>query len=157
MRQRRSITQASVQAHLRRARRVWREARAALTRTETRNQRLAEQHRTPTPDYQVGQEVWLSSRDLPLQTDSRKLAPKYIGPYVIERIINPSVVRLKLPPTLRVPPAFHVSLLKPVMKSPVSPPAEPPPPPRLVDGHPTFTVRQRPWFPVPRRLGGVQP
>ena len=42
----------SVQGHRRRARRVWRETRAALTRTTARNQRVADRHRTPAPDYQ---------------------------------------------------------------------------------------------------------
>ena len=45
----------SVQEHLRRIRRVWREAREALTRTAARNRQMADRHRTPAPDYQVGQ------------------------------------------------------------------------------------------------------
>ena len=108
----------SVQAQFQRARRVWQEAR---------NQRIADRHRTPAPGYKVGQRVWLSSRDLPLQTDSLKMAPRYIGPYSIDRIINPSVVRLKLPAALKVHPVFHVSLLKPVFDSPLHPQLDPPP------------------------------
>lgn len=144
----------SVQAHLRRCRSVWRTARAALLRTATRNQEMADRHRRRAPSYQPGQKVWLSSRDLPIQVESRKLAPKYVGPFVIDRIINPSVVRLKLPASLKVHPSFHVSLLKPVCSSPIGPPAVPPPPTRLVDGHPAFSVRR--ILDVRRRGRGFQ-
>jgi len=132
----------SVQEHLRRVRRVWREARAALVRSAARNRRLADRRRSPAPEYQPGQMVWLSTRDLPLQVDSRKLAPRFIGPFPVVRIINPSAVRLKLPDSLKVHPTFHVSLLKPVTTCALGPPAEPPPPPLIVDGHPAYSVSQ---------------
>ncbi|KAF7641125.1 hypothetical protein LDENG_00292870, partial [Lucifuga dentata] len=99
-------------------------------------------HRTPAPDYQPGQRVWLSSSTIPLKTDSKKLSPRYIGPFEIVSIINPSVVKLKLPSSLKIHPAFHVSLLKPVHVSPLCPPPKLPPPSRIIDDHPAFTVRQ---------------
>ena len=144
----------SVRAHLRRCHAVWRHARAALSRTAQRNRRLADKHRIPAPNYRPGQRVWLSTRDLPLQVDSRKLAPRYVGPFEVEKVINQSAVRLKLPASLRVHPTFHVSLLKPVATSPLSPPAEPPPPPLLIDGHPAYTVRK--ILDVRRRGRGYQ-
>ena len=144
----------SVQAHFRCSCRVWREARAALVRTVARNQRIADKHRTPAAEYKVGQQVWLYSKDLPLQTESRKMAPRYIGPYIIERIINPSAVRLRLPAALKVHPILHVSLLKPVFDSTPHPPSDPPPPLCLIDGHPVFTVNR--FLDVRRRGHGYQ-
>ena len=133
----------SVQAHLRRCRQVWRAVRTALGRATERARRGANQRRTPAPEYQVGQRVWLSTADLPLQATSGKLSSRYIGPYEIERIINPVTVRLKLPMSLqRVHPAFHVSKIKPYSSSPLVPPPPAPPPPQMVDGHPQWLVRR---------------
>lgn len=44
----------SVQANLHRCRRVWKAARAALNRTALQNQRIADQHWIPKPDYLPG-------------------------------------------------------------------------------------------------------
>ncbi|KAK2908400.1 hypothetical protein Q8A73_009473 [Channa argus] len=41
----------SVNAHIRRCRRLWKEARAALLRTTQRNKRLADRRKTPAPTY----------------------------------------------------------------------------------------------------------
>ncbi|XP_035989600.1 chromo domain-containing protein cec-1-like [Fundulus heteroclitus] len=43
---------------------------------------------------------------------------------------------------MKVHPTFHVSRIKPVNTSSLSPTTTPPPPPRLVDGSPVYTVKR---------------
>uniref|UniRef100_A0A674P365 Gypsy retrotransposon integrase-like protein 1 n=1 Tax=Takifugu rubripes TaxID=31033 RepID=A0A674P365_TAKRU len=144
----------SVQANIRRCRRVWRQVRSTLLRTSRRSQLQANRHRTPAPSYQPGQKVWLSTKDLPLQVESRKLAPRFVGPFEVDRMVNPAAVRLKLPAALRIHPTFHVSKVKPVAESDLVPPSDPPPPPRIVDGGPAYTAQR--ILDVRRRGRGFQ-
>uniref|UniRef100_A0A8C5C4I0 Chromo domain-containing protein n=1 Tax=Gadus morhua TaxID=8049 RepID=A0A8C5C4I0_GADMO len=125
----------SVQTHLRRCRRIWK-------RSSSRSQLQANKCRLPAPHYAPGQRVWLRAKDLPLKGAPPKLSPRFIGPFEIETVVNPCAVRLKLPPSLRVHPTFHVSQVKPVSTSPLSPPAPPPSPPMIIDNFPAWTVRR---------------
>uniref|UniRef100_A0A3B3HRH7 Integrase catalytic domain-containing protein n=1 Tax=Oryzias latipes TaxID=8090 RepID=A0A3B3HRH7_ORYLA len=122
------LTVPSVQEHLQRCQHIWRQTQAALLRSKENNCRTANRHRVASPAYQPGQRVWLSSKNIPIQATSRKLAPRFIGPFTIDRIINPSCVRLHLPAALKVHPSFHVSEIKPVMDSSLCPPSASPPP-----------------------------
>uniref|UniRef100_A0A674M8X6 ribonuclease H n=1 Tax=Takifugu rubripes TaxID=31033 RepID=A0A674M8X6_TAKRU len=148
----------STRAHLRQCRRIWKTARKAILRATEQSRRSANRRRRPAPAYRPGQKVWLLARDLPLQTSqtsSRKLNPRYIGPYTICSIVNPSAVRLDLPAALKVHPVFHVSLIKPFSTSPLSPPAPTPPPPQVLsDGEPVWSVNK--LLAVRRRGRGFQ-
>ena len=120
----------SIRAYLRWCWRVWKVARDSMLLSRDRIQRVTNRQRVPAPVYHLGQRVWLLAKDLPFLTVSRKLAPRYVGPYTILKIINPSALRLQLPSSLKVHPVFHVSQVKPVADSDLSPPAPAPPPPR---------------------------
>ena len=93
--------------------------------------------------YRVGQRVWLSTRDIIIRGGAKKLAPRFIGPFTILRIISPTAVRLKLPATMRrVHPTFHVSHIKSTVTHALCPIPALPPAPRIIDGGETFTVKE---------------
>lgn len=118
------ISRPSALAYLRRCRQTWAQA-------------WANHQRTPAPSYRVDQMAWLSTRDLPLWVESKKLAPRFVGLFPVQRVIGPSAVRLQLRRSMWVHPTFHISKVKPVHESPLDPAH---PPPRLIDGGPAFTV-----------------
>uniref|UniRef100_A0AAQ4PE51 Chromo domain-containing protein n=1 Tax=Gasterosteus aculeatus aculeatus TaxID=481459 RepID=A0AAQ4PE51_GASAC len=150
----REVSCPAVQTFIRQCRGTWAQARANLQRSVTRYSASANRRRSTAPTYRVGQKVLLSTQYLPLRDDSKKLAQKFTGPFKILKIINPAAVRLKLPRTMRVHPTFHVSKMKPVVESPLVPATPAPPPPRIVDGGPVYSVRR--LIPSRRRGRGIQ-
>ncbi|KAL0147031.1 hypothetical protein M9458_057555 [Cirrhinus mrigala] len=133
----------SAHAFVQRCRRTWSGARETLVQVGARTKAKADRHRSRPPVYVVGSKVWLSTKNIPLRSVSNKLAPKFIGPFSVTKIISPVAVRLNLPPAYRrIHPVFHVSRIKPVFFARINPPAPVPPPPRLVDGEPTYSVNR---------------
>ncbi len=130
----------SVQAFIQRCRRTWRRVRSALCRSRVRTRRAANRHRVKAPRYVCGQKVWLSTQNLPLQVSSRKLMPRFIGPFSIVKVLSPVAVKLRLSNQLRrVHPVFHVSCIKPVIRIPTRPTR---PPPALDEGSSIYRVRR---------------
>lgn len=65
-------------------------------------------------EYKVGDKVLLSTKDINLYIPdggTKKLIPKYIGPFDVLERLGTVAYRLKLPSNLNIHPVFHVSLL----------------------------------------------
>ncbi|KAL0193439.1 hypothetical protein M9458_011735 [Cirrhinus mrigala] len=103
----------AVNSWFQRSEETWNQAHVHLQRAIRRTRTQADRRRRAGPPYEPGQWVWLSTRDLRLRLPSKKLSPRYVGPFRISRQITPVSFRLELPPEYRISPTFHVSLLKP--------------------------------------------
>ena len=87
------------------------EVEVALHKACDDMKRYADHSHADAPQYQIGDRVWLSTKDLHTSRPSRKLTEKQIGPYPISKIISPNVVELKLPPSFKIDAPINVSRL----------------------------------------------
>jgi hypothetical protein len=112
-------------------------AKVLLQAAQQRQSTYANQSRRDL-QFRVGDRVLLSTQTLRISSvGTRKLLPRFIGPYVINRKINDVAYELTLPPNLRAHNVFHVSLLR-KYQSTVELPL--PPPPVLIDDELEYEV-----------------
>ena len=81
------------------------ETRAALIKLQEEMKRQADRNRKETEEYRVGDKVLISMKDFSaelIKRATKKLTEKFIGPYMIRKIISENAVKLELPVLLRV-------------------------------------------------------
>jgi hypothetical protein len=98
-------------------------------------------------EYAVGDRVLLSTRNLKLKAgvNSRKLLPRYIGPFAVCRRVGKVAVELDLPFNMKkLHPVFHVSLIKPYVhtRERILQRCAPPPPVDWIDDEPVYRVEK---------------
>ncbi|TFY57697.1 hypothetical protein EVJ58_g6867 [Rhodofomes roseus] len=106
-----------VQQFVQRMREAIMSAHDAIIEARVRQTQQANKHRRPAP-FKQGDLVYLSTKNLRLPKGrARKLVPKYLGPFPIERVVEPGATyKLGLSPELKargIADAFHASLLRP--------------------------------------------
>ena len=89
----------------------WKQARKNLLQSVQRQQQYYNQ-RHRAVEYQVGDLLLLSSRNLNFKNVPAKLQKKFVGPFEVTEKIGSQAYRLKLPDTWNMHDVFHVSLLK---------------------------------------------
>lgn len=87
-------------------------AKQSIEQAQARQQQLANEHRRDVV-FEEGEEVYLSTKNLPLRKGVVKFTGKYIGPFKIIQVVSPVAYKLDLPEDYKqIHPTFHVSLLK---------------------------------------------
>ena len=79
------------------------EARAALVKSQEEMKRQADRSRKETKEYRVGDKVLISTKDFSMELRKRatkKLMEKFIGLYVVKKIVLENTVELELPAVL---------------------------------------------------------
>ena len=87
---------------------VWSQAQVAIMKAQESQKIYADQRRRDE-EFEVGQEVYLSTRNLRAY---QKQDATYIGPFkIVDKLLRVSY-KLDLPETMTIHPVFHVNLLK---------------------------------------------
>jgi hypothetical protein len=84
------------------------EAEAALQMNKEQQKDLFEADKNQAHEFQVGNKVWLSAKNVHIHHASQKLGPRQLSPYTITKKIGPLVYSLDLPPVLKIHKHFHV-------------------------------------------------
>ena len=100
--------------------------------------------RTPAPDYQPGDRVYLDASNIHTTRPSRKLSHRRLGPFPIVNKVGNNTYRLRLPPSMsRLHPVFNVVKLTPAPDDPIPGHClQPPPLPEIVNGAEEWIVEE---------------
>ena len=115
-------------------------AKLWLEQAQQRQKAYSDKHRRHVK-YEEGEQVLLNSRNLRLKhPGSKKLLPRWVGPFSVERRIGLVAYRLALPNSMHtVHPVFHVSRLA---KYRTDGRYQPPPPPIKLEGELKYEVEK---------------
>jgi len=118
------------------------EAKAALEHTTDEMAWYYDCWRSPAPAYKVGAKVWLNAQNYTTTCPTKKLDHKWLGPFVIEKVISPTTIKLCLSPCKRgIHPVISVSNVCPYHPDPIPEhPLNPCPNPVLIDGSEEYEV-----------------
>ena len=120
------------------------EARMALVRLQEEMKKQADRSRKEIEEYRVGDKVLISTKDFLMELikkATKKLTEKFIGLYVVRKIVLENVVELELPASLRIYPVVNVRRIVKYQEQ-VEGQKRIPPPPVEVAGEKEYEVEE---------------
>jgi len=121
------------------------EARAALVKLQEEMKKQVNRNRKEVEEYRVGDKVLISTKDFSIELMKRvtkKLTEKFIGPYMIRKIVSENVVELELLVLLRIYLVVNVRRIVKYREQ-VEGQKKIPLPPVEVDGEKEYEVEER--------------
>src|SRR5882724_10363631 len=116
---------------------------SALTQAANDMARFYDAHCREAPLYEVGDRVWLNSHNITTTRPTKKLDHKWLGPYLIKKVISWSAYQLKLPSSFsQTHPVFSVMLSRPYNADTITEWVQHNPPPVVKDGVEEYEVEQ---------------
>jgi len=104
-------------------------------------QKSADAQHFPTPDFKVGNKVFVKAQFFQTTQPSKKLSEKYLRPYEIIAQPGALLFTLCLPESMRsVHPVFHVSMLEPATSNTFSERIQLVPAPVIIDREPKYEI-----------------
>ena len=85
--------------------------RVVLVKLQEEMKRQADRSRKEAEEYRVGNKVLISRKNFSMKLMKRvtkKLIEKFIGPYVVKKVVLENMVELELPASLRIHPVVNV-------------------------------------------------
>ncbi len=73
-------------------------AKAALKHAADKMAQYYDCWRSPAPTYKVRAKVWLNTQNYMTTHPTKKLDHKWLGPFVIEKVVSPTTIKLCLSP-----------------------------------------------------------
>ena len=122
--------------------------RDALEKAKRKYEKQLSKKRRPTEKFRPGDKVLLSTRNLDLKLEARKLTSKFVGPFKVMKPpksnTNPNVVWLETPQTFKIHMPVNVKDIKRYKDRPESlgGPHDFVPDPLLIDGHDAYEVEE---------------
>src|SRR5258708_16325162 len=95
-----------------------------------------------TPNYWVGDQVWLEGKHLWTHKAMAKLATRRHGPFKVLEVLSPVNYRLELPTQWSIHPVFHIDLLTPYRETVTHGVNYHPLPPDLIEGEAEYEIEK---------------